>query len=134
MTFSNVISNGGATGTTRLVANMSGPWLVTLIGANTFTGAPRPGSDNGSFAGQDRVLIKSSSGGVSFNNGDSLPQVAFFNDAGNFIGTGQAITFDAGGYEIVPVPEPATVTLLGMVALGALGMCRRSGPSSQAGK
>jgi len=37
-TISNIITNGGATGTTALIVNMSGTGVVTLSGANTLTG------------------------------------------------------------------------------------------------
>jgi autotransporter-associated beta strand protein len=75
------------------------------------------GTDTGTIGdGQDRLLFTTASG---FN----LSNIKFFSDNGNTrVGFGPAaeISFSGGGFEIVPVPEPATTALIGSIALCAL--------------
>ncbi len=103
LTFTN--ANAGFTGTLR-VFNWTGPFYN--IGD----------TDMGTIGdGQDRFLFSVDSG---YSSGQ-LDNILFFSDAGStFIGSGAQITFGGGGFEIVPVPEPATTALIGAVALCAL--------------
>jgi autotransporter-associated beta strand protein len=69
---------------------------------------------------QDR-LVFSNGFGTTYTDGQTFSQITFTDDLGNNLGIGQAISFGgAGGFEIVPVPEPATTALIGAVALCAL--------------
>ena len=55
-------------------------------------------------------------------NATQLSQISFYNDAGNFIGTGKEIAF--GITELVPVPEPST-WIAGSLMLGLIGYRER---------
>ena len=70
-------------------------------------------ADIGTFGdGQDRLIFTSDPG---FTIGTAIAGINFTG-----FGSGMAVNFGAGQFEIVPVPEPATATLLGFVALCAL--------------
>ncbi len=76
-------------------------------------------NDTGSLGdGQDRFLFNGT--GSGFNAGQ-LANITFFSDSGmTQIGFGAAEVSFGSQYEIVPVPEPATTALIGVVALCAL--------------
>ena len=139
------ISNAGA-----LIFNRATPYALTLSGVATLdmgTGALGNAlvfAQNASFASgtlqiwnwtqggymlgsddngalddpQDRFLFNGTGSGLA---ADRLANIQFFSDAGMTpIGTGAAEISFGAQFEIVPVPEPATVALLGSVALCAL--------------
>jgi len=72
-------------------------------------------ADHGT-ATDDRIFI----GSDLFGQNSQITNISFFSDSGStLIGAGMQVSF-SGGFEIVPVPEPATTALLGAVALCAL--------------
>jgi autotransporter-associated beta strand protein len=111
MTFASLLSLGG-----------------TNITISHWTGSPYAGGAGiPDLAGptQDRLLF-SSGLGTTYTDGQAFTQITFTDDAGAVLGYGQAIAYGTpGGFEIVPVPEPATTALLGAVALSALIGCRK---------
>jgi autotransporter-associated beta strand protein len=115
LTFASLASLG-ATGIT--IAH----WTGSVYSAGT-------GIADTAGATQDRLLFTSGLGGA-YADGQQFSQISFTDDAGAFLGIGQAIAFGTpGGFEIVPVPEPATTALIGAVALCAL--IRRRGPAAR---
>jgi autotransporter-associated beta strand protein len=91
-------------------------WTGSLYGIGA-------GQTDSGVVTQDR-LVFSSGAGFGLTDGLSLPQFSFLDDTGAFLGFGQAISY-AGGFEIVPIPEPTTAALIGSVALCALFSRRR---------
>jgi autotransporter-associated beta strand protein len=86
--------------------------------------------DNGSDLTQDRLLFDAPGSGFSPSQ---LSQISFYSGAGTgFIGNGSQISFGSS-FEIVPVPEPSSTTLiiacalLGLIAFREGGRFRRSG-------
>jgi autotransporter-associated beta strand protein len=102
------------TGTNNLAAYLSGGTLTIRGWSGNFYDLSET-SDHGP-ASQDRLLFSSDPG---FGSNTVIDGISFFDDAGTFIGPGLQISFN-GGFEIVPVPEPATTALIGAVALCAL--------------
>jgi hypothetical protein len=106
LTFASLASLGG---TNITIAH----WTGSLYTAGTNITDP-------GVATQDRLLF-SNGLGTTYTDGQAFTQISFTDDAGAYLGYGQAISFGGGaGFEIVPVPEPATTALLGAVALCAL--------------
>ena len=70
-------------------------------------------------ASQDRLLFTIDPS----LNAAQLSQISFYNDAGNFIGTGKEINF-GGPTELVPVPEPST-WIAGSLMVGLIGYRER---------
>jgi hypothetical protein len=102
------------TGTNNLAAYLAGGTLTIKGWSGTYYD-PSETSDHGP-ASQDRLLFTSNPG---FASNTEIGGISFFDDSGAFIGNGLQISF-SGGFEIVPVPEPATTALIGTVALCAL--------------
>ena len=72
-------------------------------------------ADHGT-ATDDRIFMTNS----LFGANTVINNISFFSDAGTtLIGNGLEVSF-GGGFQIVPVPEPATTALIGAVALCAL--------------
>ena len=108
----------GAAGNALTFTN-SGAFTGTLNVFNWSGTLYDPSATDNGFIGdtQDRFLFTNDSGYSAMQLGN----ISFFSDAGTtFLGTGAQITFGGGGFEIVPVPEPATTALIGAVALCAL--------------
>jgi fibronectin-binding autotransporter adhesin len=102
------------TGTNNLAAYLSGGTLTIKGWSGTYYDLSET-SDHGP-ASQDRLLFTSNPG---FASNTEISGISFFDDSGAFIGNGLQISY-SGGFEIVPVPEPATTALIGAVALCAL--------------
>lgn len=66
---------------------------------------------------QDRLLFSTSLAG------SDLAQIKFFDDHGQFLGTGSEISF-GNAFEIVPIPEPSSSALAGAAALLGFVGCR----------
>ena len=97
--FASVGSHAG--GTILALVN----WSSTLSGSDPGTG----------LAGTDDRLIFTTGVTTDFTSVFATNEVSF-----NGVGGYAAINLTGGGYEIVPVPEPATTALLGSLALCAL--------------
>jgi autotransporter-associated beta strand protein len=107
LTFASLASLGGAAIT---ISNWTGS-LYTQGTGITDSGGPT----------QDRLVFSSGFNGGGYSDGQLFNQITFTNDSGGYVGFGQAIAFGGGnGFEIVPVPEPATTALIGSIALCAL--------------
>jgi autotransporter-associated beta strand protein len=80
------------------------------------------GGDSGANLDQDRLLFSGTTAG------NPVTSITFYSDDGvTPIGYGREVPF-AGGFEIVPVPEPSSIALLGTAALlGLAGVRRRRG-------
>jgi len=107
----------GSGGSNTLQFTSAGTFTGTLKIFN-WTGNQVSGLTDNGGATQDRLLFGSATGW----SGTQLGSISFYSDSGTpggFLGTGAEISY-AGGYEIVPVPEPATTALIGSLALCAL--------------
>lgn len=103
LTANSAIDFGTGSGNTLFFSslNLSG-FTLAIYG---WTGIPYGGNetvDHGD-ATQDRLLFDTTT--IPAN---TLSQIVFFNDSGTYIGNGHQVDF-GGDFEIVPVPEPATV-------------------------
>jgi hypothetical protein len=98
-------ATAGSFGGTIKVYNWSGAFYDILSDT----------ADHGT-ATDDRIFI----GSDLFGQNTPINNISFFSDAGStFISVGMQVSY-SGGFEIVPVPEPATTALIGAVALCAL--------------
>jgi fibronectin-binding autotransporter adhesin len=106
LTFASLLSLGG---TAITISHWTGSQYAAGTGITDLAGPT-----------QDRLLF-STGLGTTYTDGQAFTQITFTNDAGAYLGYGQAIAYGTpGGFEIVPVPEPATTALIGAVALCAL--------------
>jgi fibronectin-binding autotransporter adhesin len=125
-TFGSLTLSGNSTLDFGTAANGN---ALTFASAGTFTGTlkvlnwtagiyPAEGPDSGSVGdGRDRWLFNAPSGYTP----SQLATIEFFSDDGGIsLGSARQISFGGTSYEIVPVPEPATTTLIGTIALCAL--------------
>jgi hypothetical protein len=125
-TFGSLTLSGNSTLDFGTAANGN---ALTFASAGTFTGTlkvlnwtagiyPAEGPDSGSVGdGRDRWLFNAPSGYTP----SQLATIEFFSDDGGIsLGSARQISFGGTRYEIVPVPEPATTTLIGTIALCAL--------------
>ncbi len=105
LTASSVLDFGSGTGSILHFSGLGTHAAGTVLSILNFDGSGSPGDDRLIFSGTTSDFT------ALYAQADVT-----FNGASGYA----AIQFDAGNYEIVPVPEPASTALLGVTALCAL--------------
>jgi fibronectin-binding autotransporter adhesin len=109
LTANSVLDFGAGTGSLLHFGSVGPHTANAVLSITNFDGAGNPGDDRLIFSGS----------ASAFTSAYAQADVAF-----NGVFGYATIQFEAGNYEIVPVPEPATAALIGSVALCALIGCR----------
>jgi autotransporter-associated beta strand protein len=122
---SSTISFGLSSGNTLTAASLS--YLSGTLSVFDWTGDPYLGGatlDPDTDLTQDRLLFTFDPG---FSLGTVIPDIAFYDIDGQFIGDGEEVEYEPGGFEIVAVPEPSGLLLVAS-AIGIV-LVLRSRPS-----
>jgi hypothetical protein len=94
------------------------PVTVSINQAGGYTSSYQPaGLVNGQYQHVTYLLSQATQGGV-FSNSSNFNQMRF--DLGNNFAVGSANTFHLDNFVLSVVPEPASMGIFGMMALGAL--------------